>query len=53
MLPKEDGFSLTVSLKKRYPELPFLFPTARQQKKDVLKGLGLGPMVYVQASRCR
>ncbi|MGY0035832.1 response regulator transcription factor [Pedobacter sp. NJ-S-72] len=47
MLPKEDGFSLAVALKKLYPGLPFLFLTARQQKEDVLKGLGLGADDYI------
>lgn len=47
MLPMEDGFSLADSIKKRYPELPFLFLTARRQKEDVLKGLGLGADDYI------
>ena len=47
MLPKADGFSLAVAIKKLYPELPFLFLTARQQREDVLKGLGLGADDYM------
>lgn len=47
MLPKDDGFSLAQTLKGRYPLLPFLFLTARQQKADVLKGLGLGADDYM------
>lgn len=47
MLPKEDGFTLAAALKKHYPDLPFLFLTARQQQEDVLKGLGLGADDYM------
>jgi len=47
MLPKDDGFSLAGAIKKLYPDLPFLFLTARQQKEDVLKGLGLGADDYM------
>jgi len=47
MLPKEDGFVLAESIKTQYPGLPFLFLTARQQKEDVLKGLGLGADDYM------
>lgn len=47
MLPKEDGFSVAEVIKKRFPELPFLFLTARNQKEDVLKGLGLGADDYI------
>lgn len=47
MLPKEDGFSVAEVIKKRFPKLPFLFLTARNQKEDVLKGLGLGADDYI------
>lgn len=47
MLPKEDGFSLANTVKKNYPELPFLFLTARGQKQDVIKGLQLGADDYM------
>lgn len=47
MLPLEDGFSLADTIKKRCPGLPFLFLTARRQKEDVLKGLGLGADDYI------
>ena len=47
MLPKEDGFSLADTVKERYPQLPFLFLTARRQKEDVIKGLRLGAEDYM------
>lgn len=47
MLPKGDGFSLANLIKVRYPNLPFLFLTARRQKEDVLKGLSLGADDYM------
>lgn len=47
MLLEGDGFSLADTIKKRYPGLPFLFLTARRQKEDVLKGLGLGADDYM------
>ncbi|MCX2483177.1 response regulator transcription factor [Pedobacter sp. MR2016-24] len=47
MMPGEDGFSLAAHLKKSYPQLPFLFLSARNQKEDILKGLGLGADDYM------
>lgn len=47
MMPKEDGFSLALHLKSDHPQTPFLFLTARNQKQDVLKGLGLGADDYI------
>lgn len=42
MLPEEDGFTLAEKIRHQYPQLPFLFLTAKKQKEDVLKGLKLG-----------
>jgi len=47
MLPKNDGFTLAEQVKKLVPGLPFLFLTARREKEDVLKGLGLGADDYM------
>lgn len=47
MMPEEDGFSLALHLKSNHPEIPFLFLTARNQKQDILKGLGLGADDYI------
>ncbi|MBB4807217.1 DNA-binding response OmpR family regulator [Chryseobacterium defluvii] len=47
MLPECDGFSLAQNIRKKYPQMPFLFLTARKQKEDVLKGLSLGADDYI------
>lgn len=47
MLPDRDGFSLAEIIRKKYPQMPFLFLTARKQKEDVLKGLSLGADDYI------
>lgn len=47
MLPDRDGFSLAEIIRKKYPQMPFLFLTARKQKEDVLKGLSLGADDYM------
>ncbi len=47
MLTEGDGFTLAEKIKKQYPQLPFLFLTARRQKEDVLKGLSLGADDYM------
>jgi DNA-binding response OmpR family regulator len=48
MMPREDGFTFAKYLKGSHPQLPFLFLTARDQKQDVLKGLGLGADDYIR-----
>ena len=47
MMPKEDGFQLVEKMTKNYPDLPFLFVTARKMKEDIVKGLGLGADDYI------
>ncbi|QAA81995.1 response regulator transcription factor [Aequorivita sp. H23M31] len=47
MMPREDGFELAEKIKKLYPNLPFLFVTARKMKEDILKGLKLGADDYI------
>ncbi len=47
MLPKEDGFELAQHLRAKYPQLPFLFVTARTLKEDVIRGLQLGADDYI------
>ncbi len=47
MMPKEDGFTLAQKLQKSYPDLPFLFVTARKMKEDILTGLKLGADDYI------
>lgn len=48
MLPDIDGFSLAKKLKSGYPDIPFIFLTARSLKVDVLKGFSLGAMDYLK-----
>ena len=47
MLPEGDGFSLAENIRKKYPQMPFLFLTARKQKEDILKGLSIGADDYM------
>ncbi|AMP98790.1 Response regulator [Pedobacter cryoconitis] len=47
MMPKEDGFTLAEKLVQTYPQLPFLFVTARKLKEDILHGLKLGADDYI------
>ncbi len=47
MMPKMDGFSLAEKITDLHPATPFIFLTARNQKEDRLKGLGLGADDYI------
>lgn len=47
MMPEEDGFQLVEKLTRNYPDLPFLFVTARKMKEDIVKGLELGADDYI------
>ena len=47
MMPQEDGFQLAEKLVRNYPELPFLFVTARKMQEDVIQGLTLGAEDYI------
>lgn len=46
-LPGQSGFELAETLKKKGIRTPFIFLTAKGQKKDRLKGLGLGADDYI------
>ena len=48
MLPDIDGFTLANKLQAKYPEIPFIFLTARSLKIDVLKGFSLGAVDYLK-----
>ncbi len=48
MMPKIDGFTLATQIKERFPEIPFIFLTARSLKVDVLKGFGIGAIDYLK-----
>lgn len=47
MMPKMDGFTLAEHITELHPGLPFIFLTARNEKEDSLKGLGLGADDYI------
>jgi DNA-binding response OmpR family regulator len=47
MMPEVDGFELAQKIKEVYPDLPFLFITAKTQRKDKLRGLRLGAEDYI------
>lgn len=47
MMPGLDGFELAAKMRRSFPELHFLFITARTLKEDVLFGLKLGADDYV------
>lgn len=47
MMPGMDGFSLAKNLRDQFPNLPFLFLTARQLREDKLKGYALGAEDYL------
>lgn len=48
MMVQMDGFTLAADMAKRYPDLPFIFLTARSLKVDVLKGFSLGALDYLK-----
>jgi DNA-binding response OmpR family regulator len=47
-LPDMDGFQLAQWIKITYPNIPFLFLTARVLKIDLLKGFNLGADDYIK-----
>jgi len=47
MLPYKDGFSLADEIKKRNPEIPIVFLTAKTMEKDRIKGLKTGADDYI------
>ncbi len=47
MMPFMDGFTLAEKIKERKPELPFIFLTARNQKKDAINGYKIGADDYL------
>ncbi|MDM9632352.1 response regulator transcription factor [Robiginitalea aurantiaca] len=48
MMPEMDGFTLGAEIHQRYPEIPFLFLTAKSMKIDVLKGFSVGAVDYLK-----
>ena len=48
MMPGMDGFTLGAEIHERFPEIPFLFLTAKSMKIDVLKGFSVGAVDYLK-----
>lgn len=47
MMPVLDGFALAVKLRKKNPDIPIIFLTAKNRKEDKVKGLKLGADDYI------
>ena len=47
MMPKMDGFELAKQIRDANPNIPIIFVTAKDQKKDVLRGFKLGADDYI------
>lgn len=47
MLPKKDGFTLATEIRKKNPEIPIIFLTAKSMKEDRIAGLKLGADDYI------
>lgn len=48
MLPNVDGFSIGQQLRQKYPSLPIIFLTAKNETADVLKGFQSGGNDYIR-----
>ncbi|MFI5134316.1 MAG: response regulator transcription factor [Chitinophagales bacterium] len=47
MMPEMDGFTLAKEIRKRTPQVPFIFLTAKTMKADVVEGYKIGADDYV------
>lgn len=47
MMPVKSGFALAEDIKKLFPEMPFVFLTAKQQLSDRIRGLSIGADDYI------
>ena len=47
MMPKMDGFELAKEIRTLEPEIPIIFISAKDQKKDILAGFKLGADDYI------
>ncbi len=48
MMPEMDGFTLAENMNHAYPEIPFIFLSAKSLKIDVLKGFSKGAVDYLK-----
>ncbi len=47
MLPGQNGFEIAETMKRKHPEMPFIFLSAKSLKIDKLKGYKLGADDYI------
>jgi DNA-binding response OmpR family regulator len=47
MLPGQNGYEIAGKIKRKYPELPFIFLSAKSLKIDKLKGFKVGADDYI------
>lgn len=47
MMPKKDGFSVALDIRRMNPTFPFLFLTAKSMPEDAIKGLEAGADDYL------
>jgi DNA-binding response OmpR family regulator len=47
MMPQKDGFELAREIRKRDPDIPLLFLTAKSMKEDMLRGYQVGADDYL------
>jgi DNA-binding response OmpR family regulator len=47
MMPRKDGFSLAVDIRKTNKEIPIIFLTAKTMKEDILRGYQVGADDYL------
>ncbi len=47
MLPKKDGFTLAAEIRRKNPEIPIIFLTAKSMKEDRIAGLKTGADDYL------
>lgn len=48
MLPQRDGFEIAKEIRIKYPKLPIIFITAKNQTADVLNGFNVGGNDYIK-----
>lgn len=48
MLPVKDGFSLGRELRSKYPDIPIIFITAKNQTEDLVQGFQSGGNDYIK-----
>ncbi|MFN8166227.1 MAG: response regulator transcription factor [Bacteroidia bacterium] len=48
MLPGKNGFTLGKEIRERYPDLPIIFLTAKDQTQDLVEGFNSGGTDYIR-----